>query len=102
MTDSSSKINHLSPHLFWDVDANTLDWEKHAPFIIGRVLDLGTLADWHLLKQHYGIDRIAETATRLRSLNQRTAAFVATVAHIPREKFACYTTKPLTSRHWPS
>lgn len=98
--DPPTTLTQFSPHLFWDVGVNDLDWDRHARFVIGRVLELGTLADWYVLKQHYGIRRIAEIAKGIRSLNQKAATFIAVVAHIPREQFACYTTARLTQQHW--
>ena len=95
-----SNFSHFSQHLFWDVDPESLDWDTHAGFIIGRVLEYGTLADWHVLKQHYGLKQIGEQAIQLRSLNKRAASFVAALTHIPKDTFACYSTKQLTSRHW--
>jgi hypothetical protein len=92
--------NEFSAHLFWDIEADKLDWQVHARFIIGRVLDYGTLADWHVIKKHYGLHQVAVQAMQLRSLTKRSASFVAALAHVPREEFACKSTTPLTNRHW--
>ncbi len=37
--------------LFWDIDPETLDLEKHSRFIIERVLKKGSLEDWLYLKK---------------------------------------------------
>jgi hypothetical protein len=92
--------NEFSSHLFWDIEADKLDWQEHARFIIGRVLDYGTLADWRVIKTHYGLSQIVVQAMQLRSLTKRSASFVAALAHVPQEQFACYATTPLTTRHW--
>lgn len=93
---------HFSSHLFWDIDPSQLDWEAHARFVIGRVLDYGTLADWQLLKSYYGLERIAAQAMHIRSLSQRSAAFIAALAHIPKQEFACYSTTPSPRQPWNS
>ena len=36
--------------LFWDIDINMLDYDKHTRFIIERVLLKGDLPDWFELK----------------------------------------------------
>jgi hypothetical protein len=33
----------LSKSLFWDVDFETIDWEKNASYVVQRVLDKGML-----------------------------------------------------------
>jgi hypothetical protein len=60
----------LSKTLFWDVDIKKLDNEKSKHFIIGRVLDFGTLEDWKIIKDFYGITKILVSLAQLEdSLN---------------------------------
>ncbi len=44
--------------LFHDVRAEDIDPEVHAPFVIARVLDRGTLRSVKALLRHYGRERI--------------------------------------------
>jgi hypothetical protein len=39
-------MDFFSKNLFWDVDENDLNSEKHARFIIERVLMHGRMSDW--------------------------------------------------------
>ena len=48
---------HVS-RLFWDMDRDAFDPEKHARTIIVRVLNYGTLRDWRWLERQYGRDAI--------------------------------------------
>ena len=43
-------INDFSQHLFWDVDLNGFDFEKHKMHLIQKVLEYGFIEDWRLLK----------------------------------------------------
>ena len=52
-------ISLLSPVLFWDMDRERLDTERHSAYLIQRVLEYGTLNDWRLTRDYYGLDRIA-------------------------------------------
>jgi hypothetical protein len=94
------KISEFSPHLFWDVDKNSLSFEKSKKLIIQRVLEYGMLTDWKIIKHQYGIKEIAETALHLKELDKRSASFISTLSKIPKEKFLCYITKPSIPKHW--
>ncbi len=98
----SDKINitDLSPHLFWDVNSEQLDFEKNRELVIQRTLDYGLMSDWRIIRAYYGIERIARTAITIRDLDIRSASFVALLAGIPIEKFLCYTTKQSIPQHW--
>lgn len=90
----------FSPHLFWDVDRNKLDWEKNKSQIVKRVLEYGLLKDWKLIQQQYGVDQIAEICKNLRSLDQRALSFIASLASIPPASFRCYILKQSILQHW--
>jgi hypothetical protein len=51
-------MRSLSPELFWDVDRNSVDLEKNARWLLGRVLERGRWEDWLLIRNHYGRQRI--------------------------------------------
>jgi len=44
--------------LFWDVDLNTVEPERDAAFILGRVLERGRLFDVRWAIRRYGLERI--------------------------------------------
>jgi hypothetical protein len=94
------KSTTLSKHLFWDIDINSLDLEKHKKQIIHRVLDYGLIDDWQFIYNYYGISEIAKTAITIRDLERKSASFIALLANIPKEKFLCYTTTQSTPQHW--
>lgn len=43
-------ITRFSTYLFWDVNKDDLDMEKHSQYIIKRVLEYGMLQDWEYCK----------------------------------------------------
>lgn len=100
MLENMINIEDFSKHLFWDVDKNTLDLEKHKRYIINRVLDYGLMKDWRLIHEYYGIDRIGEIATEIRDLDPKSLSFVSLLSGIPIDKFRCYTNKQLSPPHW--
>ena len=52
------KLEHLSKHLFWDVNINELDVQKHRKQIIHRVLDYGLISDCRLYRIITGSSRL--------------------------------------------
>ena len=64
-----SYISQLSPSLFWDIDRNQMDVEHHSAGLIQRVLDYGTLQDWRLTRDFYGMNRIVADCKPITSDN---------------------------------
>lgn len=70
-----SDMPPLSPHLFWDTDPNGVDPERHAAWLVKRVLEYGRWKDWKTLVETYGRARLVEITSEIRSLEPRAAAF---------------------------
>ncbi|XOV91188.1 MAG: DUF6922 domain-containing protein [Bacteroidota bacterium] len=93
-------IKQFSPHLFWDVKRENLGLEKSKKYIIQRALEYGLLKDWLLIKKVYGLEEITSTAMNLRTLDDISLNFISTLSGVPKEKFRCYTLRPLQEKHW--
>lgn len=94
------KITDFSPHLFWDVDRNKLDWKKNRSQIVKRVLEYGLLNDWKLIQRYYGVGQIGEICKELRSLDNKSLWFISSLTGIPKKSFRCYILKQSMPRHW--
>ncbi len=90
----------LPANLFWDVNPATLDLEKHAGQIIGRVVELGRLQDWHAVRHHYGDQRMSQVVTELRSLSPQAVSLCCTAFDLKTEDFRCCTTRPFSQAPW--
>lgn len=64
----------LRQALFWDVDPDTIDLDKHARYIIERVLDFGTDEEVRWMYHRYPRSRIREVIDNPRMLHQKTRA----------------------------
>jgi len=84
----------LSDHLFWDVDRCCVDPERHASWLVRRVLEYGRWRDWQALAGHYGKARLREIAMEVPSLAPRAFAFVCAWFSTPATEFRCYTPPP--------
>lgn len=91
---------NLSKTLFWDVDINTIDYERHAPYVIERVLSRGTLEDFNIIKTYYGKPKIKKITKQLRYLDDRVLNFCSIYFNLPISEFRCYGLKQLNQSHW--
>ncbi len=90
----------FSPNLFWDVNISSLEMEKDKRFIIQRVLEYGTLSDWKIIKNCYGINKITKEMQKVRVLDNVSLSFISTIANIKKESFRCYILKQSQPPHW--
>lgn len=100
MDDQTYKLSDLSPHLFWDVDANKLTWEKDAAYIVERVLEYGVLNDWHIIKEIYDIDQMKSIVVNIRYLSPKSMSFICAILGMQKEELRCYIQRPLNKKHW--
>jgi hypothetical protein len=76
--------------LFWDCRPETIDLDAHAPFVLERVLEYGSLAAVRALLATYGADRIRAFLRERgrRTLSRKTLAFWTMVLGLEDE--ACF------------
>ncbi len=97
---SDFSIADFSPGLFWDVRSGDLNLREHKRYVIGRVLERGTLEDWTLIRRRWALETIVDVAQSLRSLDIKSVAFLCAIAHVSRDSFRCYTKKSLPQSPW--
>jgi hypothetical protein len=96
----SEFIQSLTPSLFWDVNREDVDDEKHRRFVMQRVLERGSLDDWRRTKERYTLPTIVAEAQQMRSLEPKALAFIACVGGVREETFRCFTLRRLHQKHW--
>ena len=82
--------------LFWDCDMNDLDVQKHARFIIERILSRGEVNDFSWAKKTYGDKKLKEVVVQNRTLDKRSQNFWCSYFHI--QPTVC-TQNPLNKEH---
>lgn len=85
---------------FWDVDFDAIDWEKHARFVVEKVLNFGLWSDVLLLFQHYGFERVKLEAQLVPYLKKKSLSFCCAVFDLPPEAFRCYTRQRSSPVPW--
>ncbi len=96
----SYSIENLSPHLFWDVDKTTLDFEKSKIQIVYKVLEYGLMSDWNIIKEIYGLETIKEISLELRTLDDVTLSYLSNLFKIDKSNFRCYKLKQSNQNFW--
>ena len=96
----SDYVRELSPALFWDVDRESIDVDRHRRFIVQRVLERGNMKDWRLTKAHYTLPVIVAEAQQMRSLEPKALAFIACIGNVVESSFRCYTLRQSHQKHW--
>ena len=91
---------NFSKKLFWDVDPESIDEDKHARFVIERVLTRGGMPDFKKLQGTYSKERIRRELPQRRSLDPKTLSFCCVIYGLKKEDFKCYTTMPSSQKHW--
>lgn len=97
---SSLIIGQLSSHIFWDVDMYTLDSEKHAVFIVQRVIQYGLLKDWKLIKSCFGTEQLKKIIVQIPRLDPISTSFVSNLFKIEKSMLTCYKNKQLNQSFW--
>ena len=91
---------NLSESLFWDVNIKSIDYDKNAQFVVGRVMQIGTLDDFYAIRDYYGKARLKKIVRNLRILDDRTLSFCCIYFHLKPEQFRCYIQKQSNPSHW--
>lgn len=95
-------VTDLSPELFWDCRQEDLDWEQHDRLIVQRVLQRGFLCDWSILRNRYGVMKIAEIAMQIRTLDSVALTFISTISGTDSNRYLCSAQRLSTPTPWNS
>lgn len=90
MSSADAFVGSLSSHLFWDVDRGTLDPERHADFLICRIVERGSSRDVRLAWRYYGEDRVREALLGASALSRKTIHFFANQFRLSCDAFRAY------------
>ncbi len=74
--------------LFWEIDPNTLDLSAHREYILGRILEHGTVDSVRWAMENYGESAIREfiLGRGLRILSRKTVNYWAMRLHLQDEE----------------
>jgi hypothetical protein len=87
--------------IFWDVDAEKLDFEKKASFIIERVFERGDVEDIRRCRRFYGDEKVEQVLLKAKYLPERRMYLAAAVIGKPINLFRCYILRQLNPELFP-
>ncbi|MEO6150016.1 MAG: hypothetical protein ABIN95_02280 [Mucilaginibacter sp.] len=90
----------LSKQAFWDVDMDTIDYEKHARYVVEKVIERGKADDFNNLLKFYGFAKLRELALQALWLSDISINFCCTLFKVKPTDFKCYEKKQLNRPHW--
>ncbi len=91
----------FNKRIFWDVNFETLDYEKKAAFIIERVFERGDVEDIRQCRRFYGPAKVSHTLLNAKYLPERRLHLAAAIIDKPFTEFRCYTQKLLNPGLFP-
>ena len=90
----------LSKQAFWDVDMDTIDYEKNAVHVVEKVIERGKAEDFNSLLKFYGFDRVRNLALQAFWLSDISINFCCALFKVKPTDFKCYEKKQLNRPHW--
>ena len=76
--------------IFWDVDFESIDYDKSAKFVIQRVFERGDVSDIRECRRYYGIEKITKILLNVRYLPEKTLYLAAALLNKDLNEFKCY------------
>ncbi|TFF39114.1 DUF6922 domain-containing protein [Mucilaginibacter psychrotolerans] len=90
----------LSKQAFWDVDMDKIDYEKHALYVMEKVINRGSLEDIISVKKFYGDDKIKKEIVNASWLGDKEIYFCCAIFNLEPADFKCYIKKQLNPQLW--
>lgn len=98
--DSGKKKPIFAKRIFWDINMDTLDYNKRAAFVIQRVFERGDVDDIRQCRRYYGDEKVAEALLNAKFLPLHTTYLAAAVIDRPLTDFRCYKPRQSNPGHY--
>lgn len=80
----------ISRRPFWDVDYESLDSESDCLFILEKVFNYGSWADYRAVFSFYGKDKIRQEIIQASYLKKDVISFLCLILNLKPTEFKCY------------
>jgi hypothetical protein len=99
MTDSATNPG-FSRRIFWDVDYESIDYQKDKLYIIDKVMNFGVWEDFRAMIRFYGKDLVKREIVKVPYLKKDVLNFACFYFGLKPAQFKCYTRRQLQEPHW--
>jgi hypothetical protein len=93
---ANKNIPVFEKRIFWDVNFETLDYDKKASFVIERVFERGDVQDIRNCRRYYGDEQVKQVLMNARWLSLETIYLAAAIFNNNLTDFKCYNTQQLS------
>ncbi len=90
----------FAKRIFWDVNFETLDYDKKASFVIERVFERGDVDDIRQCRRYYGDELIEKVLTNAKWLSLQTIYLACALFDNELTDYKCYNTAQSNQMHW--
>lgn len=87
--------------IFWDVNFESLDYDKYANWIIERIFERGDIEDIRQCRRYYNDNKVREALLNAKFISKKRMYLAAAVIDEPIEKFRCYILRQLNPKLYP-
>ena len=87
---SSGAKPKFEKRIFWDVDFEKIDYDKHFRFVIERVFERGDVPDIRNCRRYYGDGKVREVLLSAKFLPEVTMYLASAVVNEPVTELRCY------------
>ena len=74
-------LPEIRPHLLWEYDLTTFDFEASASLVIERVIKRGRMEEWDEMLRFYGVGKVLAVAKKSKQLDKRDRRFTKIFVH---------------------
>jgi hypothetical protein len=90
---------NISRRVFWDVDFESLDYERDRLFIIDKVMNYGLWDDFVAMMRYYGKDVVRQEIIKSPYLKKDVLNFLCFYLGLKPSDFTCYTRRQSQELH---
>ena len=90
----------LQKRIFWDVDFDTINYQKNGSWVIERVFERGDVTDIRQIRRFYGDEKVVDSLTKAKWLRYDIFVFVKNIFNLNANDFRCYTSKQSNEVPW--
>lgn len=77
----------ISKKAYWDINFETLDFEKPSPFIMQKIFNYGPWEEQLAIMRYYGLARIKKEIVHAAYLRKPVLSFLCTILDLQKEDF---------------
>lgn len=97
-------MNQLKPNIskiaFWDVNFETIDFDKSSVFVMDKVFNHGTWKDIIEILRFYGLERVKRDIVEVSYLKGPALSFICLILGLNEKDFSAYQRRQVRKSVW--